>query len=225
MLESNALFFCRLDKLGDPFEGSRPLANIEARSAFLKQALAGSDLNKDQYTTLLAQMAESETYFARAMRMWCAANCWQLGEHEYAAMWDVYVPSGAGVAIRSTFDRLKASLEGSETTVYLGEVTYIDYSKGRIPTENVMTPVMYKRKNFEHESELRAFVTEWVTDEDSEAMSAWDVGVDVDVDLGTLVERVHVSPKAPSWFAGLITARYGFGWEVVPSLLLEEPLF
>ena len=30
MLDSQALFFCRLDKLGDPFEGSLPRANIAA---------------------------------------------------------------------------------------------------------------------------------------------------------------------------------------------------
>ena len=111
----------------------------------------------------------------------------------------------------------------------MGEVTYIDYSKDAIPGRNVLAPVTYKRKSFEHESELRALVTEWVQDADGEAQSAWHVGVEVDVDLRTLVERVHVSPTAPSWFADLVasvTARcYGFEWEVTQSVLLEDPLF
>ena len=37
MLESEAPFFCRLDKLHDPFEGSRPRANVEAYSAAATQ--------------------------------------------------------------------------------------------------------------------------------------------------------------------------------------------
>ena len=146
MLESNALFFCRLDKLGDPFEGSRPRVNIEAEDPFLTQAQADSDLSEEQFATLLTQVAESRTYFALAMRKWCAANCWHLAKHESAAMWDIHIRAGAGVVIRSTFDRLKASLEGSETSVYLGEVTYIDYSKDAIPGRNVLAPVTYKRK-------------------------------------------------------------------------------
>ena len=139
--------------------------------------------------------------------------------------------TGAGVAIRSTFDRLKTSLEGSETAVYLGEVTYIDSSKDLIPEGNAFTPAMCKRKSFEHESELRALVMDLEISEgghvDFEA-SVWEVGVEVEADLKTLVEKVHVSPTAPVWFADLVaavTARCGFEWDITQSLLLEDPIF
>lgn len=147
-------------------------------------------------------------------------------------MWNVYIRSGSGVAIRSTFDRLKTSLAANETTVYAGRVEYIDYSKESLPGRNLYSPVIHKRKSFEHEAELRAVVAEWVKNEDGSYFdfeaSAWDVGVEVEVDLGILVERIHVSPTAPEWFAGLVaavTARYGFTWGVTQSLLLEDPLF
>ena len=133
-----------------------------------------------------------DSFLARAMTRWCAVNCWHLGEHESAAMWDIYVPAGAGVAIRSTFDRLKASLERSETEVYLGKVTYIDHAKDAIPVGNTFTPATHKRKSLEYESEVRALVYEVPFRVDGKLdfeASPWDVGVEVAVDLKTLPTR------------------------------------
>ena len=232
MLESNALFFSRLDKLNDPFEGSRPRATIEAKDASLALLFGGlGAIEPEETAKRVAEIKRLDSTLARAMTRWCAANCWHLGEHESAAMWDVYMRTGAGVAIRSTFDRLKASFVGDEVTVYMGEVTYIDYSEDVIPTGNLLTPVLCKRKSFEHESELRVLVFQTVFDVDGKPdpeASAWDAGVEVDVDLRVLVEAVHVSPTAPDWFAGLVasvTTRYGFKWDVSQSRLLEDPLF
>ena len=232
MLESNALFFCRLDKLGDPFEGSRPRANIVARDADLALIFDTIDVPAEEVPERVARIKKSDTDLARAMTRWTAVNCWHLGEHESAAMWDVYMRAGAGVAIRSTFDRLKSSFEGVEYPVYLGKVTYIDYSKDVIPESNAFSPVMRKRKSFEYESELRALIIETPLGVgggpiDFEA-SPWEVGAEVKVDLNALIDKVHVSPTAPPWFAGLVasvTARYGFEWKVTQSVLLEDPLF
>ena len=116
--------------------------------------------------------------------------------------------------------------------MYLGKVTYIDYSRDVIPESNVFSPVMRKRKSFEYESELRALILETPLGVGGDPIdfhaSPWEVGAEVKVDLQALIDKVHVSPTAPAWFAGLVvslTARYGFGWEVTQSVLLEDPLF
>lgn len=37
-------------------------------------------------------------------------NCWHLNEYESAAMWDLYLKNEEGVAIQTTFNRIKKSL-------------------------------------------------------------------------------------------------------------------
>lgn len=230
MLESNSLYFCRLDQLDDPFEGSRPRTISGDQEALMNQVLVG--MSEEGVEANVEHLAQLQSRVTAATTKWFFVNCWHLGEYESAAMWRLYMPPGAGVAIRSTFDRLKASLDGSDTRVYLGQVAYIDHSTDHIPPLDSFTPAVCKSRSYEYESELRALVYQPVTgpagDPFNPAASALDVGVQVDVDLETLVAKVHVSPDAPSWFGDLVaavTARYGFGWDLTQSALLEDPFF
>jgi hypothetical protein len=70
-------------------------------------------------------------------------------------MWKLYGPSGENVAIKSTVGALKESLKGG-TPVYIGKV---DYKEGVPPEGNLYWPVVYKRKPFGHEKELRLCIS------------------------------------------------------------------
>ena len=78
-------------------------------------------------------------------------------------MWAQYVPSGHGVAIQSTFDRLASVLPRDEPyeggfLLYLGLVRYLDYTTDTVPEGNAYAPFIYKRKSFEHERELHSLL-------------------------------------------------------------------
>ena len=55
-----------------------------------------------------------------------AVNCWHENEHESAAMWKLYIKSVEGIAIQSTYSKLKKSFINDEI-IFIGKVKYIDY--------------------------------------------------------------------------------------------------
>lgn len=75
MLESNALFFCRLDMLNDPFEGSRTKITIENEAGLMTEVLRNTQLSEGEIAAHVAGILENSSRFARAMTKWCAINC------------------------------------------------------------------------------------------------------------------------------------------------------
>ena len=84
-------------------------------------------------------------------------NCWHVSEDESAAMWDIYQREGRGVAVRSTWGDLTASLTGTRD-VYGGYIRYIDYETTLVEEYNGFNAFMYKRRSFEHEREARLII-------------------------------------------------------------------
>ena len=50
-------------------------------------------------------------------------NCWYQSEYESDAMWQLY--SNNGIAIQTTFGKLKNSFKNSNDNVLIGQVKYI----------------------------------------------------------------------------------------------------
>lgn len=218
LLEKSALYFCRVDLLGDPFEGSRP----RGEDAFWESTLKQDDTKKD----IVEHNKRVINEFRRKSRQRMYANCWHLNNHESAAMWHVYSRDAASIALQSTFERLRDCLPDS---IHIGIVKYIDYETESVPFGNLFDYFLHKRKSFEHERELRALIsTESVT---VDGKATWDVpseqpGIEVSVDLPQLIKQVVIAPEAPSWFLDLVVKvvkRYGFGLEVRQSSLSAEP--
>ena len=152
-----------------------------------------------------------------------------MNDHESAAMWKLYLKSDEGIAIQSTYRRLKDAIVDDEE-FYLGAVRYIDYETQWIHAGNLLSPFVHKRKSFEHEQEVRALVWRWPTAETKFDFVRETVphGVALRVDLERLIEHIYVSPSAPSWVSGLVSAvvqRYGYTFSVVQSRLNAQPLF
>ena len=72
LLEKQALFFARADKLEDPFEGYLPGMNRAAARRF-------HEGHPDQLQTMFNRMKECPRFML--------INCWHKGDHESAAMW------------------------------------------------------------------------------------------------------------------------------------------
>ncbi len=102
MLMSDALFFSSLKKLRDdfdPFEGSVSRQDIAIRE--IELAAIRHDLRQNVRDTM-----EKGN---RDLMRFIFGNCWHMSAHESAAMWNIYAQRQAGIAIQSTFARLRES--------------------------------------------------------------------------------------------------------------------
>ena len=222
LLDSRRLYFTRCDKFDDPFEGSWPKPNVEARK-FVPEDLP--EEGQVKYLEAMNRMGNINKNWPRYM----AVNCWHANEHESAAMWKLYLKSDEGIAIQSTYNRYKKSIIDDEK-VFIGQVRYINYEKDGIDASNILGPFVHKRKSFEHEKEIRGLVSKWPISGESLdfTIETIDHGLQIKVYIETLIERIHVAPNAPRWFTSLVdnaSKRYGYNFEIIQSQLKNKALF
>ena len=230
VLDRSALFFARLDRLEDQFEGALSAPSIDRsgrRSGVLGRGVLGE--------MRLGRPAYDRSDYERVRRSY-AVNCWYLSEYESLAMWRLYAAAGAGVAICTTFERLAASFVGAES-VFIGAANYIDYDADLMPDEdNLLHSVVHKRKSFEHERELRCMTAHFAPfpasgpppgtlPVDREISGA---GIEVRVGLAHLIESVYVAPQRAAWERDLIDKltrdTYGIAVPVKHSVLDRDPI-
>src|SRR5262249_14030892 len=188
LLDHQALYFARADRLGDRFEGSMSRANLAAREQSHPKTLWG--LGPDQVQQLEATR--------RALLLQTFVNCWTRSSYESVAMWRLYVGQGNGVAIQSTFTRLRDAVGDEPRPVFIGKVEYLDYDRDVIPERNTFYPFMRKRRSFEYEREVRALAT-WPVVEDGRPRTPGEIevidlaaapeGLEVRVDISRLILR------------------------------------
>jgi len=133
LIDSRCLFFSRADKLGDPFEGSYPRGNVSARQSWLAGVLLESE--PGALASLVARLPEMNKQWPK----YHAVNCWHMNDHESAAMWKLYLKSSEGIAVQSTYQRLRGSITDDEK-VYFSMVKYIDYENDAIAEGNFLFP-------------------------------------------------------------------------------------
>jgi len=199
LLEESALYFAKVGKLDDPYEGVLSRPAVES----LMQHASGQHNVK-----VLTTGARSLLF----------VSSWHLSEHESAAMWKVYSAAGQGIAVQSTVGAIQTALRDAEDRVMIGRVKYIDYGADPMSDYNLFTLAYCKRKSFEYEKELRLSIAH---------ADLAAPGKPVPVDLVALIDRVYVAPRLPDWMAqltGKVLRRYGLEVEVVHSDLDDPPL-
>ncbi len=146
-------------------------------------------------------------------------SCWHENAYESEAMWKLY-GEGAGIAIRTTFKRLSESLK-CEDIIYIGRIQYVDYDTTFIGERNAFTPLLHKRKSFEHEREVRAMTIDV-------PLGDARVGAYLKVDISSLIDNVIVAPYSQEWFVELVKAvagQYGLQAPVSMSALAGDPIW
>lgn len=210
LLESSALWFSRVDKLGDPHEASWlpwvPPAQRKSGDV--------TDIFKLNYRW--------RGIFINTM----AVSCWHMNEYESAAMWRLYTSEGQGIAVQSTFKALTECLGNFPEFLSVGVLTYLDYDRDTFPGRNNFLPFLHKRKSFEHEREVRAIA--WPPGGADRNLSPIPDGLLIPVDLRQLIQSVYVSPTATARVRDrteAIVQQYELGCPVHQSDLLTEPMF
>jgi hypothetical protein len=142
-------------------------------------------------------------------------NCWYVNASDSLKMWRQYAPKN-GVAIQSTVRRFASCLQECQTPVTIAPVTYFaPEEKEKYIDEAFYGSLFIKHDPFRHERELRAL--------------AYRVnvgcGVDIPVNLESLIERLVLSPELKDWAVPIITEtvrRFGFGGCVEKSSLKSD---
>ena len=221
LLSSRSLFFARADKLGDPFEGSLPRATRRDFVAWMRT------LERPATAPPIEGTIASFMDHLRHMTRYTLINSWFRAEHESDAMWRLY-GGATGVAVHTTVGSLKNSL-GTDRSVYIGSISYVDYDTAVIPMGNAFWPYLHKRLAFQHEQEVRAVVVEFppsVGDRFDYSVDVCEVGTRVPVDLGVLVAGIAVAPYAHDWFHEVVqdlVTHYDLDVEVRKSDIGQPP--
>ncbi len=207
LLDKSALFFPRADKLEDPFEGVYSEVNIKSVSQKQRE--------------ILIKLKEAT-----------AVNSWHMNDYESTAMWKIYLKSNEGIAIQSTYNRLKNSFKDTDCFIYIGVVKYIDYKLDWIPEDNLFYPLIYKRKSFEYEHELRAVALPKIRDGAGWSISLTrplsEEGIYATIDIDTLIEKIYLAPTCPDWLFELvksIASKYRVNAEILHSSLDDSPVY
>jgi hypothetical protein len=178
------------------------------------------------------EIAQAFGNYSKLNSQFSFVNCWHVNPNESMAMWRIYAQIGAGIAIRSTFQRLVQNLDQAAKKIYVGMVHYLDYENEVTPDWTPLAPFIVKRASFAHDNELRAVFS---LDIPGQARHEWEKaappdkpGILVPVDLLSLVEQVYVAPQSPAWFAALvesISQKLGLKVPVKHSDIDIDPVF
>jgi len=226
LVETSKLYHPRLDQFNDPFEGA-------VTDAYARLRDTGA---VEPYFSL----KEYEPFTFKLLRLRSYATCWHASEHESDAQWQLYASGGAGIAIVSTMDRLKRSVDFSPNVHgLLGQVEYVDFQDHDMrfgPVGTVIRPGHLKRKGFEHEREVRGIILGAINEPqftpDDAFLAKMNAnmprGIDAKVSLTELIQAIVISPVAPSFVGDLVlilTMRHGLHHLVRKSSFCGTPAY
>ena len=240
LLDTEALYFTRADKFEDPYEGFIPQSIMDAYKQSLKR------VTPSEFVEAIMKQHE-------ASRKYVMCNCWHQNVVESMAMWEKYHMRNSGVAIKTTMQKMKNSLT-SEYSIYIGKMEYIyentdeeqymqNFLQSDIPLAKKLTyfPYFRKRREYEHEQEVRLivdidpFIRDALNNQTVENVDSFletglpeicDIGMLFNIDVSTLIDEVIVSPYAKDWITETLRSvvqKFGFNFKVSPSTLLDHP--
>lgn len=217
-LEKRQLYLCRVDLLQDPHEGS--ITTID--DAILKKAFEIS--GKPDWGLEFGN-------FRQLIRKYTYVNCWHMNNKESLAMWLLYCGANQGVAIRTTYKKLRDCIHDDQMAI--GLIRYIDHELHPFGFDKKLFtiakknqqygyegyylhgPFMHKMEAFAHEKEVRIVKTlfdqiENVTEPENQEPGPQ--GITLDVPLESLVENIYVHPYSQEWYFEIvksIVSKYG----------------
>ncbi|GAB3883371.1 DUF2971 domain-containing protein [Spirosoma agri] len=226
MLNSSKLHLTRCDQFEDQYEGYTPKQEVLKRlEEFKKEHTDKHKYTPEQSSELLKWVWE------KFQRQYIFINCWHMNEYESAAMWKLYAKSNEAISIQTTYDKLRNALPMS---CHVGKVKYIDYQVYTKEKDEKTYNVMFKRKSFEHEKELRVCYADVydfeqaIKNPDSFEQDNPRTYEQVPINLSEIIEAVLIAPGAPRWFSDLVedvTEKFDCHFPIIHSDLNKGPIY
>lgn len=213
MLEYSALFFVRVDRLSDEFEGAPSKPFLDEFFEHYK------DVPEELMSKTINSLGKGRRFFV--------INCWCENSIESSNLWHKYTDDKYGIAVQTDFESLKGSFQCAED-IYIGKIKYIDYDSEYVRQDIQFDRYMHKRDFFKDEQEVRAIALPFpfkIEKGDIREVIP-DFGHSFDVNLNTLLHKIIVSRYAPDWFLELVKdllSRYQITSTVERSRLADKP--
>lgn len=235
ILQESALYFAQTDKLSDPYEGLPPVDFLREHLEQLKEMR--DNLNEQLSSEKLPPVTHDRVlapyeHFRKSFYV----NCGHESEYESVAMWKLYLSSGDGVAIKTTYEDLVESLDPhDEYDFHAGIVEYVDYDSSE-SIDNLIRAHMMKQQEYDFEKEVRVAVHNPPPPKKGELepgdlvefqYNRQSPGFPIEVDLDSLIEEVRISPYSPPWvtqdYWEDIIGKYEYDIEVTVSDVTTPP--
>lgn len=222
LLQQNSLFFCRLDKLEDRFEGTYTKPSIEIRDKYnenLHELI--SKAKKKSYEEDKELSNKHLEWDQKSKSLMCVC-CWNKYEKESIALWKIYSDFKKGIMITTSIEKLKESFKQTDENIDLIEIEYIDFNKKYIPLSDFRHPACYKHLAYTFEEEVRLLHTvnwegglnyDWSKEKIEE-------GKNLNANIKELIGEIIISPHSPNWYYELvqgIVKKYGLDIEIKKS--------
>jgi hypothetical protein len=225
-LQTQKLYLALLDELRikfDPYETSVPASTHNDPLPLLAGNSAALQLPgpcEFAATRALPERSgeDASTRISRLRRglLRCThVSCWRWGE-ESEAMWRLYCPAEEGIAIRTTFAKLRNSVNDPHTCV--SAVEYFDYKSGQFLRHRYNSdPAFHKRIAFKHEQEVRVLRhddADWSKASKDEAFRL-RAGHELPWNPEAVIDEIIVHPQSASAYCDTVKRAVA---DVVPAL-------
>lgn len=200
---TNKIWFNRIDKFEDVYEGTFPTANEKYRDKYYPEG----QIPKEIYNQI-EKCTQSRLF----------VYCLHENDYESAAMWSLYGKEN-GLAIKTTGKNLKECFSVEQENIYITKVSYIDYEKDFLPEGNAFYLGTHKRKSFYYENEIRGLCLI-----QNRTPSKEEAGIYIAVDIAKLIQEIYISPYAPSYMVDTVKnllERYKYSIPVIKSSLYK----
>lgn len=226
MLRCQSLWFSsgnELAKKYDIFEGYYPIGVVNQSEMEKRKYLE----KYSGWDTVIVNLGHSRARAQKELeRKYVYINCWHANDIEYPFMWKLYSQGEIGIAIESTVQKLRDSLELSNCgNSLITPVIYYDkeYDEGsmRFP----INQFLYKRKYFEYEKEIRVLFYKMKIKQDDEKYLGDndEKGWNVKTKLDNLITKIVISPDSTDkkHIIESIVEKYKLNKDVYDSRLTE----
>src|SRR4051812_18623807 len=121
LLLKKQLFFSRADRFEDPYEGKY---TVEAKKELVKEQVEkmGNGKANEAVVQNAKQQVERLTEEHIARRTFVTINSWHWNDVENYAMWKIYARGTYGLAVQTTYERLKRCFDKAKQPVFIGKV-------------------------------------------------------------------------------------------------------
>lgn len=229
LLSTCVLYFTPLAwyAANDPFEGYLPAAALKAwadidrpvindiqyLADLVIEKLSGEQHEIEKTSSELLEKIEHTKRIKKsifiAMAKTTVVSCWHSSPVESEAMWRLYSDSGKGIAIETTAIDLKTSLEArdSQNIVRIHPVKYLDFYDSTLSPKDCIVDglsicPLLKRKSYEHEKEVRAFIFPKLGYHKIESYPPNPIRVPIDIKQ--LIKKIIISPYAREPFVSSV---------------------
>jgi len=209
LIQTQKIFFSRLDKFEDKYEGTiSQISQLEYTNWYMNFAkrrlfdILETSVEEHVHNEITLELEAREKY----KKLVCV-SCWNRYSSESYALWKIYSDLQKGIMITTDVEKLSLAFSDSKEKIQLSEIKYINYKTDKMPFGNMNYPIIHKNVHYEYEKEIRlihlvnfqaGLKYDWSQEE-------VEFGKYVKINLDNLIEEIIISPNAPNWFFDLIS--------------------